>query len=176
MLAGPIKLGNFEAHRPGKAGLFDIPGYLDPAATWDDVRWVRDLWPGKLVIKGVLTPEDAEAAVRVGADGISVSNHGGNQLDGALSTIAALPAVAAAVGGRLEVLLDGGVRSGQDVLKALALGARGCLLGRAHLYGLGAAGQAGVAKAIEIIRGELDTTIGLCGLTDVRNASRDLLF
>lgn len=176
LLAGPVRLGNFEPHRPGRAGLYDIPDYLNPAGTWDDVRWVRDIWPGKLIVKGILAPEDAEAAIAAGADAISVSNHGGNQLDETLSTIAALPAVVEAVGGRVEVFLDGGIRSGQDVLKALALGARGCLLGRAHLYGLAAGGEAGVAKALEILRAELDTTMALCGLPEVTRASRDLLF
>lgn len=176
LMAGRIRLGNFEPHRPGKAGLYDIPSYLNPSGTWDDVKWVRDIWPGKLIVKGVLAPEDAEAAVAAGVDAISVSNHGGNQLDETLSTIAALPEVVAAVAGRAEVFIDGGIRSGQDVLKALALGARGCLLGRAHLYGLAAAGETGVSKALDILRAELDTTMALCGLTDVRHASRSLLF
>jgi L-lactate dehydrogenase (cytochrome) len=173
LTGGSIQMANFVPHRP--VTLWDIPSLLNAAATWDDVRWVRDQWPGRLVIKGVMTAEDTEAAVRSGADAVSVSNHGGNQLDGAPSTIAALPGVVAAAGGRVDVLLDGGVRTGQDVLRCLALGAKGVLLGRAHLYGLGAAGEAGVAKALEIIQAELDITMGLCGLIDPQHASPALL-
>lgn len=171
----PVKLRNFEPHMPGDAALAKVVGLLDASATWDDVAWLRDLWPGKLIVKGVMRPDEAEMAVRVGADGISVSNHGGNQIDDACSTISVLPEVAAAVGGRIDVLLDGGVRTGQDVLKALALGAKGCLLGRAHLYGLGAAGQQGVAKALDIIKTELSISLGLVGLSDARAANPGIL-
>jgi L-lactate dehydrogenase (cytochrome) len=171
----PIRFGNFEAHMPGRADIASIVAKLDATATWADVEWLRGLWPGKLLVKGVMDPEDARLAVAAGADGISVSNHGGNMLDATTSTVAALPGVVEAADGRVEVLLDGGIRSGQDVLKALALGARACLIGRAHLYGLGAAGEAGVAKALDIIRKELDVSAALTGLADVADASRDLL-
>lgn len=148
---------------------------LSPCIEWDDLRRIRDRWKGKLIVKGVTHPDDAREAVAIGADALVVSNHGGRQLDGALSTIRALPHVVAAVGPDVEVLMDGGIRSGQDVLKALALGARGVLIGRAHLYGLGAAGREGVTKCLEIIRKELDLTMAMCGLTDVRQASPDIL-
>jgi L-lactate dehydrogenase (cytochrome) len=134
------------------------------------------LWPGRLVIKGVLDAEDAKQAADLGADAIVVSNHGGRQLDGAPSTIAALPRVAEAVGDRIEVLFDGGVRSGQDVLKALALGARGCLIGRAYLYGLAAMGEAGVAKALSLIADELRISMSLTGVREIAEVSRDILF
>ena len=142
---------------------------------WNDFVWLRATWPGKLVVKGVLSAEDAHLAVQHGADGILVSNHGGRQLDGAVSSIRALPEVVDAVGNELEVWFDGGIRSGQDVLRALALGARGTLIGRAFAYGLGAMGEAGVTRALEVIEKELDVTLALCGLRDVRDASRAIL-
>jgi L-lactate dehydrogenase (cytochrome) len=148
---------------------------FDPRLSWDDVKRIRDRWGGKLILKGVLDPEDAELAARTGADGLVVSNHGGRQLDGAPSSISALAPIARAVGARIEVLLDGGIRSGQDVIKALALGAKGVLIGRAYVYGLGALGEAGVAKALQIIRTELDVTMALCGLRDVRQVTADIL-
>jgi L-lactate dehydrogenase (cytochrome) len=148
----------------------------DPALSWRDLAWIRDLWPGKLIVKGILDAEDARAAADHGCDAIIVSNHGGRQLDGAPSSIAALPGVIDAVGHRVEVLLDSGVRCGQDVLKALALGARACLIGRAPLYGLGAMGEAGVSKVLDILARELDTTMALTGLCDVRDASREQLW
>jgi len=164
-------------------GASDIKAYsswiinqFDPSLTWRDVRWVRDLWPGKLIVKGVLSPEDARLAVDIGCDAIVVSNHGGRQLDGAPSSIAVLGSVVDAVGHRAEIMFDSGVRSGQDMLKALALGARACLIGRAPLYGLGAMGEAGVRTALEILRKELDFSMALTGLRDVRDASRDLLW
>ncbi|RVQ65157.1 alpha-hydroxy-acid oxidizing protein [Croceicoccus ponticola] len=172
----PIRFRNFDAHRQRPWDIVEIVGQLDASTSWDDVAWLRDLWPGKLVLKGINEPEDAERAVGLGADAVVVSNHGGNQLDECSATIEMLPAVAAAVGGRSEVLMDGGIRSGQDVLKAMALGARGCLIGRAHLYGLGAAGQAGVSKALEVIRTQLHITTGLVGLTDVNEASPAILY
>jgi L-lactate dehydrogenase (cytochrome) len=132
-----------------------------------DVEWLRSIWPGKLIIKGILDVEDARLAVKTGAAAIVVSNHGGRQLDGAASSISILPKVADAVGSDIEVLFDGGIRSGQDVMRALALGARGCIVGRAYVYGLGAGGQAGVARAIEIIRKELDVTMGLTGVNSI---------
>jgi L-lactate dehydrogenase (cytochrome) len=148
---------------------------FDPTLSWDDVKRIRDRWGGKLILKGILDPVDAELAAQTGAEAIVVSNHGGRQLDGAMSSIAALPAIARAVGSRVEVLMDGGIRSGQDVIKALALGAKGVFIGRAYVYGLGAMGEAGVAKALEIIRRELDITMALCGLRDVRQVNADIL-
>jgi L-lactate dehydrogenase (cytochrome) len=136
---------------------------------------VRERWPGKLVIKGVLNADDAREAAAVGADAVVVSNHGGRQLDGATSTIEALPEVVEALKDRCEVLLDGGVMSGQDVLKALALGARGCLIGKAFLYALAAGGGSGVSKAIEIIRGELDVSMGLCGVADAQRVDAGVI-
>ena len=147
----------------------------DPRLSWKDIAWIREAWGGKLVLKGILDPEDARMAADAGADAIVVSNHGGRQLDGARSTISALPGIVAAVGERIEVHLDGGIRSGQDVLKALALGAKGTYIGRAFLYGLGAGGRAGVTRALEIIRDELDVSMALCGRRDVRSLDCDIL-
>jgi L-lactate dehydrogenase (cytochrome) len=148
---------------------------FDPTLCWDDVKWIRDRWGGKLILKGILDAEDVEPAIASGADAIIVSNHGGRQLDGALSSIRALPAIVEAVGGRTEVHFDGGIRSGQDVLKAIALGARGVYVGRAFLYGLGAMGEAGVTLALEILRKELDITMGFCGLRDIKKVDRSIL-
>jgi L-lactate dehydrogenase (cytochrome) len=148
---------------------------FDPALSWDDVQWIRQRWDGKLIVKGVLDAEDARAAVRTGADALIVSNHGGRQLDGAQSSIGALPAVVDAVGNAIEVHMDGGIRSGQDVIKALALGAKGVYIGRAFLYGLGAMGEAGVTRCLDIIHKELDVTMALCGLTDVKKVDRNIL-
>jgi L-lactate dehydrogenase (cytochrome) len=149
---------------------------FDPRLDWDDVRRIRDRWQGRLILKGILDAEDAEKAATTGAEALIVSNHGGRQLDGAPSTIAVLPEIADAVGSRIEVLMDGGIRSGQDVLKAVALGAKGVFIGRAFLYGLGAYGQAGVAKSLAIIRQELDTTMALCGHRDIRAVDRSILW
>jgi L-lactate dehydrogenase (cytochrome) len=148
---------------------------FDPTLSWKDVDWIKRQWGGKLILKGILDADDARHAVDAGADAIVVSNHGGRQLDGALSTIAALPAVAQAVGGRAEVLVDGGIRSGQDVLKAMALGARGVLLGRAYIYGLGALGEAGVGRALELIRQELDVSMALTGTRTVQDIGPHVL-
>jgi len=148
---------------------------FDPSLSWDDLKWIKDRWGGKIILKGILDAEDAELAVKSGADALVVSNHGGRQLDGAPSSIAALPAIAAAVGDRIEVWMDGGIRSGQDVLKAVALGARGVLIGRAFVYGLGAMGEAGVLRALEIIRKELDISMAFCGRTDIRQVDRSIL-
>ena len=171
-----VAFHNFDGEMEGEATIARVVAQLDASTTWRDVEWLRGIWPGKLIIKGVCDGEDARLAMDVGADAVSVSNHGGNHLDSAASTISVLPAVVDGVNGRGEVLLDGGIRSGQDVLKAMALGARGCLLGRAHLYGLAAGGEAGVAKALSIIRNELDVSVALTGLTDVRDASRAILW
>ncbi|WP_278878414.1 alpha-hydroxy acid oxidase, partial [Paracoccus yeei] len=148
---------------------------FDRTLNWQDVLWLRRQWEGKLVVKGVMDPEDARQALRVGADAIIVSNHGGRQLDGAPSAIRVLPEIAAAVGGRAEVLFDSGIRSGQDVLRALGMGADGVLIGRAFLYGLGAMGEAGVERVLDIIRAELAGTMALCGITDLAQAAEALL-
>jgi L-lactate dehydrogenase (cytochrome) len=152
-----------------------IASQFDPTYTWKDVEWVKGLWPGKLVLKGILDADDARIATSIGVDAIGVSNHGGRQLDGALSAISALPRVADAVGSSVEVTFDGGVRTGADIVRALALGARACLIGRSYIYGLGAAGQAGVARAIEILANELDVTMALCGLNSVAEIDRTVL-
>ena len=152
-----------------------IASQFDPTVTWKDLAWLRERWPRKIILKGVLDAEDAKLAVQHGVDAVVVSNHGGRQLDGARSTISALPEVVDAVAGGCEVLFDGGVRSGQDVLKALALGARGCLIGKAFLYALGARGEAGVALALDIMRKELAVSLALTGANDVGRVSRDIL-
>jgi L-lactate dehydrogenase (cytochrome) len=148
---------------------------FDPQLNWKDLEWIRKRWDGKIILKGIIDPEDAKMALQVGADALVVSNHGGRQLDGALSSISALPAIIDAVGNKIEVHMDGGIRTGQDVLKAKALGAAGTYIGRAFLYGLGAMGERGVTTALEIIQKELDTTMALCGLRDVNKLSRDVL-
>jgi L-lactate dehydrogenase (cytochrome) len=171
--------GNLEGRIPDANSLTTlsqwIAGQFDPTLSWKDVEWVKNLWGRKLVLKGVLDAEDAKIAAASGADAIVVSNHGGRQLDGTISSIRALPEVVDAVGDRLEVWLDGGIRSGQDVLRALALGARATLIGRAFAYGLGAMGEAGVTCALEIIQRELDVTMALCGLRNVKEANRSIL-
>jgi L-lactate dehydrogenase (cytochrome) len=165
---------NVDGHLPGGNGFGGqtlaewTHSQFDVTVTWKDVEWIRSIWPRKLVLKGILDPEDAREALKTGADGVVVSNHGGRQLDGAPSTIAALPKVADAIGGQKEILIDSGIRTGQDIFRALALGANACMIGRAFLYGLGAAGEAGVARAISILRGELDTTMILAGIDDVK--------
>jgi L-lactate dehydrogenase (cytochrome) len=148
---------------------------FDPKLNWKDLEWIKNEWGGKLILKGIQDPEDAKMALSVGADAIVVSNHGGRQLDGAISSIAALGPIVDAVGDKVEVHMDGGIRSGQDVLKAKALGAQGTYIGRAFLYGLGAMGEEGVTKALDIIHKELDITMALCGLRDVNDLSRDNL-
>ncbi|KQV92052.1 alpha-hydroxy acid oxidase [Pelomonas sp. Root1237] len=148
---------------------------FDPRLSWADIAWVKEQWGGKLILKGIMDVEDAKLAVLAGADAIVVSNHGGRQLDGAPSSIHALPAIAAEVGSQTEVWMDGGIRSGQDVLKAWALGARGTMIGRAMAYGLGAMGEEGVAKALAILHKELDVTMAFCGHTQLTNVTRDIL-
>ncbi len=148
---------------------------FDPRLSWADIAWVKEQWGGKLILKGIQDVEDARLAVASGADALVVSNHGGRQLDGAQSSIEALPAIVAAVGSDIEVWMDGGIRSGQDVLKAWALGARGTLIGRAMAYGLGAMGEAGVTKALQIIHKELDITMAFCGHTNIQNVDKSIL-
>ena len=171
--------GNIVGHAKGVGDMTALSSWtaeqFDPTLNWDDVKRIKDEWGGKLILKGILDPEDAEMAARSGADALIVSNHGGRQLDGALSSIAALPAIVDAVGDRIEVHMDGGIRSGQDVIKAIALGAKGVYIGRAFTYGLGAMGEAGVTKSLEIIRKELDMTMALCGLRDIQNVDGNIL-
>src|SRR5215813_13170617 len=148
---------------------------FDTSLSWKDIDWIRSIWPGKLILKGILDVEDAELAAKSGAQAIVVSNHGGRQLDGAPSSIEVLPEIVDAVGSKMEIMFDGGIRSGQDVMRALALGAKSCMIGRAYAYGLGAAGEAGVAKAIDIIGNELLTTMGLCGINTIAEINDDAL-
>ncbi len=171
--------GNIVGHVKGVENVGNLAEWtnsqFDPALSWEDVAWIKERWGGKLVIKGILDADDARLAVKTGADAIIVSNHGGRQLDGAVSAIEILPEVVDAVGTEIEVHMDSGIRSGQDVLKALALGARGTYIGRAFLYGLGAMGEEGVTKALEIIHKELDLTMAFCGHRQVGELSRDNL-
>jgi len=173
------QFGNIVGHVKGVKDMSSLADWtvsqFDASLSWDDVKEIRKQWGGKVIIKGILDAEDAWAAVNVGADAIVVSNHGGRQLDGALSSIKALPAIVDAVGDKAEVWMDSGIRSGQDVLRAIALGAQGTLIGRAFLYGLGANGQAGVTQALGIIHKELDLTMGLCGQSKLRNVDSSIL-
>ena len=171
--------GNLIGHAKGVSDMSSLSAWtkeqFDPRLDWNDVEWIKKRWGGRLILKGVMDVEDARLAADSGADAVVVSNHGGRQLDGAPSSIAALPAIADAVGSRIEVWMDGGIRSGQDVLKAVALGARGTLIGRAFLYGLGAMGEAGVRKCLEMIHKELDVTMAFCGHTQIKNVDRAIL-
>ena len=171
--------GNIVGHAKGVTDPSSLSAWtaeaFDQALNWDRIRQFRRMWDGPLIIKGIMDPRDALEALNVGADALIVSNHGGRQLDGAISSIRARPAILDAVGDRIEVHLDSGIRSGQDVLKALAMGARGTYIGRAFTYGLGAMGEAGVTRALEVIAKELDSTMGLCGRRDVRDLDRDIL-
>ncbi len=171
--------GNIVGHVDGVTDMSSLDSWtndqFDPTLGWADVEWVRKRWKGKLIVKGILDPIDALHAADAGADVVVVSNHGGRQLDGALSSIRALPAVVDAAGNHIEVWLDGGIRTGQDVLKAVAMGARGTMIGRAFLYGLSAMGQEGVEKSLAIIAKELDTTMALCGYTDINAVDADIL-
>jgi L-lactate dehydrogenase (cytochrome) len=163
--------GNLVGHLKGSDDITALSTWIssqfDTTLNWKDVDWIRSIWPGKLILKGILDVEDAEIAAKSGAQAIVVSNHGGRQLDGAPSSIEVLPEIVDSVGSQIEILFDGGIRSGQDVMRALALGAKSCMIGRAFAYGLGAAGEAGVAKAIDILRNELSTTMGLCGVNTI---------
>ena len=171
--------GNLIGHAKGVSDMTSLGAWtkeqFDPKLDWSDVAWIKQQWGGKLILKGIMDAEDARLAADSGADALVVSNHGGRQLDGAPSSIAALPAIADAVGQDIEVWMDGGIRSGQDVLKAVALGARGTMIGRAFLYGLGAMGEAGVTKALELIANELDITMAFTGHTDIRTVDRGVL-
>ena len=171
--------GNIVGHVKGVEDMGSLSQWtasqFDPTLNWNDVEWIKKRWGGKLILKGIQDVEDARLAVSAGADALIVSNHGGRQLDGAQSSISALPPIVDAVGTQIEVHMDGGVRSGQDVLKARALGAQGVYIGRSYIYGLGAMGQAGVTKSLEIIHKELDTTMALCGRTDINTIDKSIL-
>ena len=171
--------GNIAGHVRGMENVNSLSVWIasqfDETLSWKDVEWIAGLWPGKLILKGILDVEDALVAAKTGAAAIVVSNHGGRQLDGAPSSIAALPAIAEAVGSSIEVLFDGGIRSGQDIMRAIAHGAHACLSGRAYIYGLGAGGKAGVARAIEIMRNELSVTMALTGVTGIDKIDRSVI-
>lgn len=171
--------GNIVGHASDVSDMSSLSSWtsqqFDPLLSWKDVEWIKKCWGGKLIIKGIMDAEDARLAVASGADALIVSNHGGRQLDGALSSIAALPSIVDAVGDQIEVHMDGGIRSGQDVIKAVALGAKGTYIGRSFLYGLGAMGEEGVTKCLEIIERELDLTMAFCGLTDIKNVDKKIL-
>ena len=180
MLGTPRRgFGNIVGHVKGVGDMSSLSAWtatqFDPALSWADVEWVKQRWAGKLILKGILDVEDAKLAVKSGADALIVSNHGGRQLDGASSSIAALAQIVDAVGKDIEVWMDGGIRSGQDLLKAVALGARGALIGRSYIYGLGAMGEAGVTKALQLIANELDITMAFCGHRDITHVDRNIL-
>ena len=179
VMGRPHTLGNVAPVLGENSGLEDFMGWLganfDPSIQWKDLEWIRDLWKGPLIIKGVLDPEDAKAAADIGANGVVVSNHGGRQLDGVLSSTRALPAIADAVGDRLTVLADSGVRSGLDVVRMLALGAKGVLLGRAAVYALAARGEAGVTQLLDLIEKEMRVAMALTGVRDVASIDRSIL-
>src|SRR6266550_4477841 len=171
--------GNIVGHVKGTEDITKLSEWtasqFDTSLNWKDIDWIRSIWPGKLILKGILDVEDAEIAAKTGAQAIVVSNHGGRQLDGAPSSIEVLPEIVDEVGSQVEIMFDGGVRSGQDVMRALALGAKSCMIGRAYIHGLGAFGEAGVAKAIDIIRNELLTTMGLCGVNTIAEIDEGVL-
>ncbi|MFV0283086.1 MAG: L-lactate dehydrogenase [Castellaniella sp.] len=180
MLRTPRRaFGNIVGHAKGVADMRSLASWtaeqFDASLNWNDLAWIKERWDGKLIVKGILDPQDARRAVEAGADALVVSNHGGRQLDGAPSSISALPAIAQAVGDRIEVLMDGGVYSGQDMLRALALGARGVLIGRAFLYALAAYGEAGVHRCLELMANELDVSMAFCGRTRIQDVDRRVL-
>ena len=171
--------GNLVGHLKGTDDITALGTWIgtqfDTTLNWKDVDWIRSIWPGKLILKGILDVEDANEAAKTGAQALVVSNHGGRQLDGAPSSIEVLPEIVDSVGSQIEILFDGGIRSGQDVLRALAYGARACLIGRSYVYGLGAGGEAGVTAAIDILARELDVTMALCGVKSVRDVDRSVI-
>ena len=172
MLRGKRRtFGNLARHLKMSDDITQLSGWIntqfDTTLSWKDIDWIRSIWPGKLILKGILDVEDAELAAKTGAQAIVVSNHGGRQLDGAPSSIEVLPEIADAVGSQMEIMFDSGIRTGMDIMRALALGAKSCMIGRAYAYGLGAAGQEGVAKAIDLLAKELTTTMGLCGVNKI---------
>jgi L-lactate dehydrogenase (cytochrome) len=180
ILAGKSKtFGNLAGHVQGMENVNSLAAWIgqqfDPALSWRDVEWIKSIWPGKLILKGILDVEDARTAVKLGADAIVVSNHGGRQLDGASSSIAMLPKVADAVGNDIELLFDGGIRTGGDIMRAMGLGARACLVGRSYIYGLGAGGQAGVTKAIDILKKEFDVAMALTGTNSIKDIGRHVI-
>jgi L-lactate dehydrogenase (cytochrome) len=180
ILKGKSKtFGNLAGHVKDTTNINSLAAWtasqFDPTLSWKDVEWIKSIWPGKLILKGILDVDDAKIAVTAGADAISVSNHGGRQLDGAPSAISALPRVVDAVGSEIEVMFDSGVRTGSDIMRVLALGARSCIIGRSYIYGLGAGGQAGVTRAIEILQKEFDVTMALCGVNSVAGITREVL-
>jgi L-lactate dehydrogenase (cytochrome) len=171
--------GNIVGHVKGTEDLTKLSEWtasqFDTTLNWKDIDWIRSIWPGKLILKGILDVEDAELAVKTGAQAIVVSNHGGRQLDGAPSSIEVLPEIADTVGSQMEIMFDSGIRTGMDIMRALALGAKSCMIGRAYAYGLGAAGQEGVAKAIDLLAKELTTTMGLCGVNKISEIDDQVL-
>ena len=173
------QFGNIVGHVSGVEDMSSLSAWtaqqFDPTLNWNDVEWIKRRWGGPLILKGIMDVEDARIAADSGADALIVSNHGGRQLDGAPAFIDALPPIADAVGNKIEVWMDGGIRSGQDVLKAWALGAKGTMIGRAMVYGLGAMGEAGVTKALQIIHKELDVTMAFCGHTNIQNVDTNIL-
>jgi len=173
------QFGNIVGHAQSVSDMSSLSSWtsqqFDPSLSWNDVEWIKKRWGGKLIIKGIMDAEDARLAASSGADALIVSNHGGRQLDGAPSSIAALPGIVDAVGKQIEVHMDGGVRCGQDVLRAVALGARGVYIGRPFLYGLGAMGEAGVTRCLDILRNELDISMAFCGKRDIQDVSREIL-
>ena len=171
--------GNIAGHVKGTDDITQLSQWanaqFDTSLNWKDIDWIRSIWPGKLVLKGILDVEDAEIAAKTGAQAIVVSNHGGRQLDGAPSSIEVLPEIADTVGSQMEIMFDSGIRTGMDMMRALALGAKSCMIGRAYAYGLGAAGQEGVAKAIDLLAKELTTTMGLCGVNKISEIDDQVL-
>ncbi|PFH12055.1 L-lactate dehydrogenase (cytochrome) [Collimonas sp. PA-H2] len=178
-LSGRKSFGNLAGHVSDADGIMTLSKWtasqFDPTLCWDDIAWIKEQWGGKLILKGILDVEDAKIAATTGADAIVVSNHGGRQLDGAVSSISALPAIVDAVGDQIEVWFDGGIRSGQDVLKAVALGAKGTMIGRAFLYSLGAMGEAGVTRMLQILQQELDVSMALTGTRDIKDVGPQIL-
>ncbi len=171
--------GNIVGHVKGTEDLTKLAEWtasqFDTSLSWKDIDWIRSIWPGKLVLKGILDVDDAELAAKTGANALVVSNHGGRQLDGAPASIVVLPEIVDTVGSQMEIMFDGGIRTGMDVVRALALGAKSCMIGRAYAYGLGAGGEAGVTKALDILAKEMLTTMGLCGVNTVAEINDNLL-